>query len=177
MSKVSKMALFHPHHKFKVHLVQLFLAVVIIALSVARLLLSGQKTRTRASTMGLGMVRIDHPMQGGTFKSSIWRRVRNIGCQIAGHHPLPARDGTCFSLPTMGEPESIPYSEFAGDSLLGRGGVPRLTGKSPGVCGYRLCPGMGGDRAICKHEVSKLKTTGKPLIIWLIGKIYWYGRD
>ncbi|KAJ5927221.1 hypothetical protein N7516_008994 [Penicillium verrucosum] len=49
------MALFHPHHKFKVHLVQLFLAVVIIALSVARLLLSGQETRTRASTMGLGM--------------------------------------------------------------------------------------------------------------------------
>lgn len=62
----------------------------------------------------------------------------------------------------MGEPKSIPYSEFAGDSLLGRCGVPRLTGKSPGVCGYRLRPVMGGDRVIRKHEVSKLKTTGNP---------------
>ncbi|KAJ5955444.1 hypothetical protein N7501_009723 [Penicillium viridicatum] len=133
------MALFHPHHKFKVHLLQLLLAVIIIALSVARLLLSGQKTRTRASTMGLGMVRIYHPMQGISFK---------------------ARDGTRFSPPAMGEPESIPYSKFAGDSLLGRGGVSRLTGKSPGVCGYGLRPGMGGDRVIRKHEVSKLKTMG-----------------
>ncbi|KAJ5850502.1 hypothetical protein N7455_010358 [Penicillium solitum] len=49
------MALFHSHHKFKVHLVQVLLAVVIIALSVARMLLSGQQTRTRASTMGIGM--------------------------------------------------------------------------------------------------------------------------
>ncbi|KAJ5417482.1 uncharacterized protein N7487_001032 [Penicillium crustosum] len=49
------MALFHSRHKFKVHLVQMFLAVVIIALSAARIFLSGQKTRTRASTMGLGM--------------------------------------------------------------------------------------------------------------------------
>ncbi|CRL29046.1 unnamed protein product [Penicillium camemberti] len=49
------MALFHSHHKLKVHLLQILLAVVIIALSLARMLLSGQQTRTRASTMGLGM--------------------------------------------------------------------------------------------------------------------------
>lgn len=61
----------------------------------------------------------------------------------------------------MGEPESLPYSEFAGDSLLGRCGVPRLTGKSSGVCGYRLRPGMGGDSVIRKYEVSKLETMGK----------------
>lgn len=71
ISKMSKMALFHSRHKFKVHLVQMFLAVVIIALSAARIFLSGQKTRTRASTMGLGMVRVNHAMQGGTYKSSI----------------------------------------------------------------------------------------------------------
>ncbi|KAJ5295818.1 hypothetical protein N7508_010639 [Penicillium antarcticum] len=49
------MDLFRSQHKLKVHLVQLLLAIVIIALSVARLFLSGQKPRTRASTMGLGM--------------------------------------------------------------------------------------------------------------------------
>lgn len=70
ISKMSKMALFHSHHKLKVHLLQILLAVVIIALSLARMLLSGQQTRTRASTMGLGMVRINHSMQDGTFKGS-----------------------------------------------------------------------------------------------------------
>lgn len=58
ISKLQKMRLFSPQYTSKLHFVELLLVVVIMALSAARLFLSGRKNRTRASSMGLGMVRI-----------------------------------------------------------------------------------------------------------------------
>ena len=60
----------------------------------------------------------------------------------------------------MGEPESISHPKFARDRILGRCGIPRFASKSPGVCGHRLRPWMGGDSSIRKYEVSKFETTG-----------------
>ena len=56
ISKLEKMRLFGPQHKTKAHFLALLLIIIIMALSGARLLLSGRKNRTRASSMGLGMV-------------------------------------------------------------------------------------------------------------------------
>ena len=57
ISKLQKIGMF-AQYKTKVHFVELLLVVIIMALPWARLILSGRKNRTRASSMGLGRVRI-----------------------------------------------------------------------------------------------------------------------
>lgn len=128
------MGFFERRYEFPVHMFQIFLVLLAVGGSVARLLflkVPGAPT-SRANTMALGMVRFE------SFLSEIPNI--NSGCQILNHHPLRSH---LRAHGQMGQSESEHDSQLSGGCFLGRGSISGYSGQYELLCGDELHCGLG----------------------------------
>lgn len=134
------MNLFDPRWKLPLHCFQLFLMVIVIGLSAPRLFMKNQP-RTRASTIGLGMVY--RPSSPPPLRTPQLTMGTTTGRKILSDHPLPTPNRTRHRPPEMGKFKSIHDPQCPGDRLLGRCRSLDYPGQCADVCGAWVYFGLG----------------------------------